>query len=116
MTKLWEALDILDGGRVWRKGTLHHNDRVCTLGALQAANYGMDALANANVGYPENDDPDLLELEHVIKEQFPKRVKGVWHETPVEIVAEFNDHRDTTYDDVALVLEKASIRRDEILS
>jgi hypothetical protein len=46
-------------------------------------------------------------LNRVISEQFPDRRGGV---------IGFNDHPDTTIDDVILVLEKASIRRDEQVS
>lgn len=95
------ALDVLrrDG---WHQGDYASNDsprsRVCVLGA-----------ANRAAGRYATDEIGLdLEWEaavrDVISEQFPDRAV---------MVHNFNDHPDTTFADVELVLEKAQIRLDE---
>lgn len=53
----------------------------------------------------------ILHISGVILEQFPDRVKLYANGSPS--IAFFNDHPDTTFADVELVLEKAQIRYDE---
>lgn len=48
----------------------------------------------------------LYEVYVVIETQFPERTGGVG-------VSRFNDHPDTTVDDVVQVMEKAAVRKDE---
>lgn len=49
-------------------------------------------------------------LDKIASEQFPDRVNG---ERPLRAIAAFNDHPDTTLDDVRVVLEKADIKFQE---
>lgn len=46
-------------------------------------------------------------LDETIREQFPERIRIQ------ESIAAFNDHEETTFEDVMLVLEKAAIRVEE---
>lgn len=47
-------------------------------------------------------------LMEVIREQFPERLKRFSENIPT-----FNDHPDTTFEDVRLVIEKAAIKEQE---
>lgn len=111
-TKLWEALDIMrDGGHtkgVWYDGSSH-----CLVGAVSKAHRGIDQ-AMALDRQPTAMPGDLDSLAMVARELFPERIK--YSRESWSILAEFNDDRSTTVDDAALVLEKAAIRSDEILS
>ena len=51
-------------------------------------------------------------LEDIIAEQFPDRLAPVGR----NITAHFNDHEDTTLDEVIAIFEKASIIEDEKVS
>jgi hypothetical protein len=50
-------------------------------------------------------------IVNVIEEQYSDRLTS---ESPQCSIVQFNDHPDTTYDDVILVLEKAAILEGEI--
>lgn len=86
------TLERLDGGRRWCKGVFWSGDRWCLLGALTPPR--MEAW-QAIVG--------------VACEQFPERFLGV-------SITRFNDHPDTTWADVELVLEKAIAVAEEELA
>lgn len=93
-TKLWDALDLLrrDG---WCKGTAGLPDMPkCIIGAAMCA--GADV-------------HDQRALDEVACEQYTDRLN---HER-LRPAAAFNDHPDTTFEDVERVLEKAAIRRLE---
>lgn len=92
----------------WTQGHMYayHKDgrkSACIMGAFEQiydSYNGMDAYYK-----------DLHRVEDVVREQFPERISD-----PTKAgfkVAIFNDDRDTTYDDVIMVLEKASIKWDE---
>lgn len=55
---------------------------------------------------------DRQALTDVVREQFPDRLGPVLS-TYKPDVAQFNDHPDTTWADLELVVEKAAIKRQE---
>ena len=81
----------LNGGHPWRR------DEGCALVAVSAVSSS-----------PEWDCASRL--GRVIWEQYPDRV---WDNDDDMAVAHFNDHPDTTFDDVRTVFEKAAVRWDE---
>lgn len=79
------------GGKGWYKGGMHGPDgRSCLLGAA--------ALASAMKA-------ECI-LDSVIREQYPDRCVP-W---TISAIPRFNDHPDTVWADVELVLDKASVR------
>lgn len=76
-----------DAGRVCLGGAVNHTESVNVVGVIDWVN----------------------NLRSVIAEQFSDR-------TLTGGLFAFNDHSDTTIDDVILVLEKAAIRRDEAVT
>ena len=92
-----EAIKVLrrDG---WKKYSLGSPGRpVCLTGALRQHTSAM------TLGGPVWDRIDSL-----IREHFPERIS-----VRAYSMAPFNDHPDTTLDDVILVLEKTAIQYDE---
>lgn len=89
-TKLWEALELLrrDG---WYKGPAMGKAK-CTAVAC----------------YMAGAQRDFAVVRAVVMEQFPDRGNGS--------IVDFNDHPDTTFEDIELVLTKAAIRRDEAVA
>jgi hypothetical protein len=51
-------------------------------------------------------------VRDVILEQYPDRVPAEWREEPGLVIVTFNDHEDTGYRDVRVVLEKAAAKED----
>jgi hypothetical protein len=84
----------------WTKGRMQGLDgRLCLMGSL--------LIADRKV-YIDS----LHALEPIIEEQYPDRfVKNHFNEK--HIIAQFNDHPDTIFGDIEVVLEKAAIRWDE---
>ncbi len=83
--------------------------RVCARGAL------MNATKENGFGwksFPSVREADLL-LGHVAREQYPDRVSS---RDPSEAIVDFNNHPDTTQEDVERVFEKAIVRAYEVLS
>ena len=116
MTDLWRALDLLEDGKRWGHGNLFNAEQktYCVLGALQSAR-GID-LTQVDE-YPEDEDLDVLELRDVIYAQYPGRMREAG--SPVADVFSFNDdlrRDDSGFEQLRAVMEKAAIRRDEILS
>lgn len=115
-TKLWEALDIMRQGGlakgVWRDRNAH-----CLIGALAEAEQQIDALGFVSVGSEFlSESPDIALLASVAQELFPERTGERWSPPNWEIVASVSDHRQTTQADAELIIEKAAIKRDEVLS
>lgn len=54
-------------------------------------------------------------VKEVIKEQYPDRCYIGVNTTALPDIAHFNDHPDTTFEDVTRVLEKALVRASEII-
>jgi hypothetical protein len=89
----------LDGGRQWHKGNLRdYSDRVCILGAIR------DELPG------EQQEAAEAAVEAVAREQFPERIA---ERGPLKPIPGFNDHQLTTFADVEVVLDKASVAWDE---
>jgi galactitol-specific phosphotransferase system IIB component len=82
--------------RGWVKGYIEDaQGRVCLLGALSHCSGGIGASTI---------------VEKVIVEQYPERYDAAVY---MNHVARFNDHPDTTLEDVVMVMEKAALRLDE---
>jgi hypothetical protein len=95
----------------WHQGNYVNSDEdgnligVCMIGAFRKAElYEWSNWEFANPAF-------YMPVEEVIKEQFPDRLIY----SGMEGIPAFNDHEDTTLDDVLLVLEKASIKYDEMV-
>ena len=83
--------------------------RHCLQGALYEA-HGLHPFDDRQVGVPVRGElaSDLRLVNEVVAAQFPDRAGPIG-------VSRFNDHPDTTVDEVLRVLEKAAIIRDERL-
>jgi len=96
-----QARDRLDGGRAWCKNVDRDGQgRMCIVGAI--GSLGLD-----QEGYQAT----RAVLEGVIAEQYPYRGIHTIHGTVM--VSVFNDHPDTTWADVDVVLDKAARILDE---
>lgn len=98
----------------WTKHHMFGSDRsACIMGAFEVV-----VLGNTKESVSIESGVNTVErngywnridiVTKIVREQFPGRDKGTGF-----TIANFNDHRDTTYDDVIMVLEKASIKWDE---
>lgn len=102
-----EAMRVL-GRAGWTKDAFtDESGRHCLQGALYEA-HGTCAVDDQQVGRPVTGElaRDLRLVNEVIRDQFPERAGGVG-------ASRFNDHPQTTVDDVIAVLEKAAVRKDE---
>lgn len=95
----------LDGGRLWIKGDLgscyEPTEPVCLVGSQWALDGARNAFVMACASRL---------ICYVIRERYPERIDlDCW------VQRDFNDHPDTTWEDVALVLKDASARWDEAL-
>jgi hypothetical protein len=90
----------LDGGRKWHKGSFSDagGEKVCLLGALD------DVLLGADVRMTTLDD-----LRTVIVDQYRDRLTADQVMRGL-IVAPFNDHRDTCWADIEVVLDKVAVQ------
>lgn len=107
--RIWDAIDILRRGG-WTKNTFtDEGGRHCLQGALHEA-HGLRPFDERHVGLPVSEElaSDVRLVNEVIHAQFPERAGGVG-------VSRFNDHPSTTVDDVVRVMEKAAVRRDELV-
>lgn len=115
-TSLWEALDRIPSKDKWCKADVHlPSGRRCLLGAIansQPGEFDVVVYNRAETQYRE----DVEAVWAVIREQYPDSW-GLWDDRdPIDGVWNFNDASSTEYSDVRLVVEKAAVRRDEILS
>ncbi|MDP9387867.1 MAG: hypothetical protein M3Q48_08040 [Actinomycetota bacterium] len=109
MNKIRQAIDVL-AARGWTKGVFTDlSGRHCLQGALYEA-HGVCPLRRGSVVGPLPSElaADVRLVNEVVEANYPERFGGVG-------VSRFNDHPETTVDDVVLVLEKAAVRRDELL-
>lgn len=92
----------------WTQGRISDDEgRVCMQGACIKGQVAYRSLASVIV--------------EVIKEQFPDRydtrLAGIEQHSlnalPGTVIVNFNDHPETKFEDVQLVLEKTSVRLDE---
>ena len=106
--RIREAIEVL-ARRGWAQGAFTDDTgRHCLQGALYEAHGCHPRLQGKLTG--TRTDPeltaDLRLLNETIAAEYPDRVGAVG-------VSRFNDHPDTTIDDVVRVLEKSAARRDE---
>lgn len=107
MNRIREAIEVL-ARKGWTKNAFTDGaGRHCLQGALYEA-HGLRPFTETQVGLPVSEGlaTDLRLVNDVIAANYPERFGGVG-------VSRFNDHPDTTVDDVVCVLEKAAVRRDE---
>jgi hypothetical protein len=57
---------------------------------------------------------DLNILAQICEEQFPERVHPEYG-NPAGLVVSVNNHLDTTFEDVEMLMEKAAVRAEELL-
>jgi hypothetical protein len=108
VNKIRQAIDVL-AARGWTKGAFTDlSGRHCLQGALYEA-HGVCPLRRGSVvgPLPSALAADVRLVNDVVEANYPERFGGVG-------VSRFNDHPETTVDDVVLVLEKAAVRRDEL--
>ena len=108
MNKLQEALDRLDNGNQWTKGSSFKDDRQCLLGAIG------NATDSYYLNWASKDAATIAAVSAVadiIRSQFPDRLYG---DEVLQLSAcrAFNDNAKTTWDDVRSVLEKAAVELD----
>lgn len=109
MNRIRQAIEVL-AGRGWTQGAFtDEGGRHCLQGALYEA-HGVCPLRRGSVVGPLPPDlaADVALVNEVVGANYPERFGGVG-------VSRFNDHPETTVDDVVRVLEKAAVRRDEVL-
>lgn len=125
MTMLWEALDSLEGGTRWCKGSLRDSQgNTCFLGAISKVQGRLNGLALGEMpffeSYPAVTDPDIVAAADVIREVYPDRMLTPAQLTATDemsgdlgVIYNFNDHNDTEFEDVSVVMQKAAIKREE---
>ncbi len=83
---------------------------VCALGALYSALYGVPVYGHQDV---EETHPEVMQrLHRIVEEQYPDRLAGV-SDDGYSILSAFNDHPDTTTEDVERVFTKSAIEAEE---
>ena len=102
-----EAIRVLSRAGWAKDAFTDASGRHCIQGALYEA-YGLCPFDGRQIALPLTSAmaDDVRLVNEVISAQFPERTGGVG-------VSRFNDHPDTTMDDVVSVMEKAAIRKDE---
>src|SRR4051794_21517307 len=96
----------------WRKGGMYGEDgSACLVGAIDRV------LSRKQEGSTRSSSACFVvagkTILPVIREQFPDRLKP-YRNSPTNSTARFNDHPDTTLDDVILVCEKARAAQGEL--
>lgn len=120
-TRLWDALDKLHKGRMIKGDRNDGQGGHCALGLIDAVMidtgcYWLDR---------KDDDADHVALRYAVEAMFPERSDPALDTFNVgldagifpnqAVIAAFNNHPDTSKDDLISVFEKAAIRRDEVL-
>ncbi len=102
-----EAIRVLSRAGWTKDAFTDPSGRHCIQGALYET-YGLQPFDGRQVGVPLTGEmaDDVRLVNEVIEAQFPERTGGVG-------VSRFNDHPDTTMEDVVRVMEKAAVRKDE---
>ncbi len=102
-----EAIRVLSRAGWTKDAFTDASGRHCIQGALYET-HGLCPFDGRQVALPLTramaDDVRLV--NEVIQDQFPERTGGVG-------VSRFNDHPETSLDDVVRVMEKAAVRKDE---
>lgn len=99
-----DAIEVLRT-KGWTKGNYSESGKHCAIGALAVAMNEGSNLDIFSYGLVEK-SPLAIQVGKIAKEQFPDR-------TSKGYVTVFNDHEDTTLDDVIMVFEKAAVWIDE---
>jgi hypothetical protein len=105
--RIRDAIEVLLR-RGWAQDSFTDDEgRHCLQGALYET-YGLAPLTARRTPCPVSGElaDDIRLLNRVIAEQYPDRTGGVG-------ISRFNDHPETTVDDVLRVMEKAAVARDE---
>ena len=104
---LREAIRVLSRAGWTKDAFTDGGGRHCLQGALYEA-YGQCPFDSGqlNVRLSPEMAEDVRLVNEVIEAQFTERYGGVG-------ISRFNDHPDTTWEDVVLVMEKAALRKDE---
>lgn len=106
--RIRDAIEVL-ARRGWTKDAFTDGDgRHCLQGALYEA-HGVateDCARHLGLRLSGQLAADVQLVNEVVATEYPDRRGGV-------SASRFNDHPETTVDDVLLVLEKAAVRRDE---
>ena len=107
MELLQEALDRLDNGNLWTKGTSFDGERRCLLGAIgNATSADYIFAATKNTATVEA----VAAAANVVRSQYPDVLVGHLDNIPdLSVCRIFNDSLDTTWEDVRCVLEKAIV-------
>lgn len=106
--RIREAIEVL-ARRGWTKDAFTDDDgRHCMQGALYEAHGVAVSGCVSHLRYRVAGDmaEDLRLLNEIVQSEYPDRFGGVG-------TSRFNDHPETTVDDVVRVMEKAAVRRDE---
>ncbi len=111
----WATLDVMHESG-WTKGTLvDYEGKHCLVGLVSAAHY--HTMEGSDVA---DCCPDCLAalaaVVVVARAQFPERCPIGKYQDPAGVGISFNDHDQTTEADVEMVLHKAAIQSDEVLS
>lgn len=110
VNRIREAISVL-ARRGWTKDAFTDGDgRHCLQGALYEA-YGVNASDCAHhmrLRLAGELAADMRLVNDIVASEYPDRFGGVG-------ASRFNDHPETTVDDVVRVLEKAAVRRDELI-
>lgn len=126
---LRKALEFLGGGKRWIKGDYVRNEfdgfplntkkpirritlkaaQACSIGAVGVVKGQSDLAAMAFVASSQ----EVALLRSIAMEQYPERFKTIPEQDPT--IAQFNDHGDTTWEDVERVFEKAIARAEEMI-
>lgn len=102
MNQIHQAAELIrQKGHV--KGSYQTNKGFCAVGALNFVGVGQETV----LSYLATDV-----VADVIREQYPDRLNLPCRSGFAAIVR-FNDHEDTTQDEVVAVLEKAAVKLDE---
>ena len=107
--RIREAIELL-ARRGWTQGTFTGEDGShCLQGALYEA-HGCVPRRPGALGHTLTGDlaDDIRLVNATIAAEYPERVGAVG-------ISRFNDHPETTVDDVIRVLEKSAVRRDEVV-
>lgn len=108
MNIISEALTTLPGN--WCQGRLEDNQgNMCVMGHLNRSIAGLDYYSDFSRSHREYCKTYAV-IKEVGREQFPER----WTKAMDMSLTIFNDHPDTTEEDVILVMEKAAIKMEEL--
>lgn len=105
--RIREAIELL-ARKGWAQGRFtDESGRHCLQGALYEA-HGCQPRTPGRLGHVLDGElaADVRLVNETIAAEYPERMGAVG-------VSRFNDHPDTSIDDVVRVLEKSALRRDE---